>query len=70
MLSLLLERGLTASGAAARADDGLLEAALYHQHEETAIKFADHGFRLLPHSRSIHRERLQSAFARRKALTQ
>jgi hypothetical protein len=65
MLSLLLDAGLTSDGPAALDPGGLIEGALHHQHEHIAVLLADRGFRLLPHARSIYRERFQKALRER-----
>jgi ankyrin repeat protein len=65
MLGLLLDAGLKPDGPAALDPGGLIEAAFHHQHEHMAVLLADRGFRLLPHARSIYRERLQSVRAER-----
>jgi hypothetical protein len=66
MLSRLLNQGLSPSSPAAAGQGGLIEAALRYNHEEIAMLLAEHGFRLLPHARSIYRGRLASVFAKYK----
>jgi hypothetical protein len=70
MLSLLLEHGLTPTGAAALGYGGLVEAALHHHHTEIAVLLADRGFHLVPHSLAIYREQLENAFSQRKKVEQ
>ena len=63
MLGLLLNGGLTPGGTAA--SGGLVEGALYHQQPHIAVLLVHRGFHLLPHARSIYRERLERALAER-----
>jgi len=66
LLSKLLDQGLSPSSPAAAGHGGLIEAALRNENEEIATLLAEHGFRLVPHARSIFRARLARVFANRK----
>jgi len=66
MLGILLDSGLSPSSPAAAEYGGLIEAALRYENDEIAILLAEHGFRLVPHTRSIFSARLARAFANRK----
>jgi len=70
MLNLLLQAGLTARSPAALDQGGLLEGALHHHQPHIAVLLAGHGFGLLPHARSIYRDRLQKALATRAQVEQ
>jgi len=57
-LTLLLQAGLCPNDSLA-ADSGLMEHALRSESREAAVLLVEHGFWLLPHSRSIREDRLQ-----------